>query len=213
MDTTFSKDKDFGLPKPDFQNMPPARSKWLIIAVLVLLSLSLVGKMIYNNYYQSKPKQFDPPPPLSSTAPAQPVTEAEEVGTHVNVEVNESVSSNAYFKEKNNSKTEINIQAVKKRLEEVKKNPTALVKPGTYQEVHAPQGIYHLVVVSHLQKDVAMKSVQQLIQENRGVYLILPRKGERYYRVTIAHSRTRYEAKEKLKKLKEKYKNIFILHY
>lgn len=213
MQTTFSKDKDFGLPKPDFQKMPPARSKWLIIAVVVLLSLSLVGKMIYNNYHPSKSRQSDPPPPLSSTTPAQPASEAEEVGTDVNVEVNESVSSNACFKEKNNSRPERNIQAVKKRLEEVKKNPTALVKPGTYQEVYAPYGIYHLVVVSHLQKDLAMKSVQRLIQENWGVYLIVPRKGERYYRVTIAHSRTRYEAEEKLKKLKGKYKNLFILNY
>ncbi|HLP34533.1 MAG TPA: hypothetical protein VK133_00890 [Amoebophilaceae bacterium] len=212
MEATFSKDKDFCLPKPDFQNRPPARTKWLIIAVVVLLASSLVGKMIYNNYHASKSKQSDPSPSVSATPPAQTVLE-EEVGTDVNVEVNESVSSDASFKEKNNAKTESNIQAVKKRLEEVKKNPTALVKPRTYQEVHAPSGIYHLVVVSHLRKDLAMKSVQRLIGENWGVYLIVPRKGERYYRVTIAHSKTRYEAEKKLKKLKGKYKNLFILNY
>lgn len=227
MDIEPSNNK-FGLPKPDFQNVPKKRSVWPILsAIVVLASILAIGQIAYHLYFKKTYKPNSKPSsqvteqnnsnivPKTSRKLTPPVTKTtnEEVGTDVNVEVNEAVTGNETFEHKKNTKKTENIKAVQKQLEEGKKNPKPLVKPGTYQELHEPQGLYHLVVVSHLNKAAAIKEVKRLTRKNLGVYLIIPRKGEKYYRVTIAHSKTEFEANEKLKQLKSTYKNSFVLKY
>lgn len=229
---SFNESK-FGLPKPDFQNLPSKKPIWPFITIIVLLALSVGGKVVYHMHFEAANKQSTeaPLPPAllqqtptkeqqmpnsevrRSSAVANNLDEQAKPDATVDIEVNETVSGNEAFEHKKNTGKTDNIAEVQKKLEEHKKNPRPLVKPGTYQELPGPQGIYHLVVASYLDKKSAIKMVQKLIKKDLGTLLILPRKGEKYYRVTIGHSRTQYEAEQKLKQLKPTYKNLFILKY
>ncbi|ROT46953.1 SPOR domain-containing protein [Candidatus Cardinium hertigii] len=229
MNTESPNNSKFGLPKPDFQCVSKKRSIWPIIIPVMLMTLVATVKIFYHIFFEiSNQPHITFVPPI--TADDDPIVDQKtqkhtsssftaeetkeiEVGTNVNVEVNEALSGKGSFENKKNAQTKENIGAVANQLDKGSKNPKTLVKPGTYQELREPQGIYHLVVMSHLDKRSAMKAVQQLMKKNMGVCLILPRKGEKYYRVTIAHSKTQYEADERLKQFKTEYKNSFILKY
>lgn len=215
--STDSQDRDFGQPKPEFRNAPfahPRRVATTVSLALLLLAAG-VAKLVWDR--RAAPTQAS----QACTASALPAeqapgstSEAEEGGRATNVEVNESVSREECFERKiPAAETEKNIGLVKKRLAEVERKPTLFVRPGTYRELYAPQGIYHIVVASHLKRAGAMRSVQQLTQKKWGVCVIVPSKGQRYYRVTIAHSKTRQEAERRLKKVKETYKSGFVLNY
>ncbi|MBX9889696.1 MAG: hypothetical protein K2X94_00265 [Amoebophilaceae bacterium] len=211
MYTNSSQDNKFGLPKPDFKNLPKKRAIWPVV-VFVLLFVCF-AKIIYEGVWlKSFVKQQGP---LEDFLVTQQVNGKEKagVGARIDVEVNESVSREEAFKGKKNGKKTDNLEAVRQWLNKEPSHAYALVKSGSYQALYEPQGVYHLVVVSHLRKEAAMHSVQQLIKKNLGVCLIVPRSGERYYRVTIAHSRTFYEADLNLKRLRPEYKNLFILKY
>ena len=211
MYTNTSQGNKFGLPKPDFKNLPKKRAVWPVVFLVLLLVC--FEKIIYEGVWlKSFVKQQDA---LEGFLVTQSVNgkEKEEVSTRVNVEVNQSVSREEAFKGRKNVKKTDNLEAVKQCLNKEPSHAYALVKSGSYQELYEPQGVYHLVVVSHLKKEAAMNSVQQLIKKNLGVCLIVPRSGERYYRVTIAHSRTYHEAGLNLKRLRPEYKNLFILKY
>ncbi|WP_339044409.1 hypothetical protein [Cardinium endosymbiont of Tipula unca] len=232
MSTDSFNESKFGLPKPDFQNLPSKKPIWPFITIIVLVALSAAGKVVYSMHFKSVNKQSNEAPlpeALQETPTKDQQSASSEVygastegfrfdnhgktDTAIDTEVNEAVSGSEAFEHKNNTKKTENIAAVQKRLEEHKNNPRPLVKPGTYQELPGPQGIYHLVVVSHLDKRSALNTIHKLMKKDLGVCLILPRKGEKYYRVTIGHSRTQYEAEQKLTQLKLIYKNLFILKY
>lgn len=213
-------DNKFGLPKPDFQALPKKKAIWPVLVIIAIVVLLIAVKVGYNFYFKVEP---GPPPATAnnssttdqSTAScnASPATTPGTGCVNSHRAAQSSVRSAEGFEPKQGNKIKKSISATQKQLTAKQHKP--LVKPGTYQELSAPQGIYHLVVVSHLDKRSAMKVVQQLMKNNLGVYLILPRvnKGEKYYRVTIGHSKTHYEASRKLEQFKSKYNNIFILEY
>lgn len=213
-----STDNKFGLPKPDFQALPKKKVIWPLLVIIGIVAMLIAIKMSYNFYFKTaksptsettnnKPTT-DQTTDTSSTPPAPPPTEG-----CANDAVHPSVCGTEAFEHTKSNQVTKSISATQKQLAAKQRKP--LVKPGTYQELKEPQGIYHLVVVSHLEKRYAMKVVQQLIKNNLGVCLILPRtqKGEKYYRVTIGHSKTRHEAERKLEEFKSTYNHIFILKY
>lgn len=222
-----STDDKFGLPKPDFQALPRKKVIWPLLVVGGVVAILITAKMGYSSYIKMVGQKNATPAAeaahnrpttgqvtdTSSASAASPLAHASEERTNVHGAVDQSISEDEVFEHKKNIKIKESISATQKQLAIKQSKP--LVKPGTYQVLKEPQGIYHLVVVSHLDKRLAMKVVQQLIKKQLGVCLILPRinKGEKYYRVTIGHSRTQYEADEKLKQFKPIYHNIFILKY
>lgn len=219
-------DDKFGLPKPDFQQFPKKRSIGPILAVSATIATLIGAKMGYTFYLKSKDvyprgtildknssnnNLSKSPSPSGSSGSSTPSRVAS--SKLIDTTVRQPVTHRQSFEDKNNAKVKYNISETQKQL--AAKSKKSLVKPGTYQELKVPQGIYHLVVFSHLQKPSAMKMVQQLIKAKLGVCLILPRikKNERYYRVTIGQSKTYYEAEQKLKKFKSTYRHLFILKY
>ena len=215
MNTNNPKDNKFGLPKPDFQSILKKHPAWPVVIGALICIFCVTVKILYSIKSPDEEKKQDTVESQSTFKNIYSEVDNNQQEDYItdNVEVNESLSSSEVFDHKKDVKAIDNIKVIKQRLEEEEKNPRSLVKSGTYQELHRPQGIYHLVVVSYLRKETAMKSVRKLIKKNLGVYLILPRKGEKYYRVTIAHSRTLYEAERQLKRFKSIYKNLFILQY
>lgn len=216
-----STDNKFGLPKPDFQELPKKKGIWPLLVIVSIVVMLIAAKVGYNFYFKVVEKHTSETVSNRSnnnqgtdTSRSSPGTLPAEVGTNVNGAAHQSVCEAEAFKQnKKRNKIKKSISATQKQLAAKQNKP--LIKPGTYQELKEPQGIYHLVVVSHLDKGSAMKVVHQLTKKNLGVCLILPRinKGERYYRVTIGHSKTRYEADGKLEQFKPTYNNIFILKY
>lgn len=219
-----STDHKFGLPKPDFQRLPKKKVIWPLLVIVAIVLLLVAAKTSYNFYFRIVKKPIscaeaannkpttDQATDTSKSSPSE-IRPPTEVGANGHKAVHSSVCETKTFQHKQNNKIKKSISATQKQL--VAKQSKPLVKPGTYQEVKVPQGIYHLVVVNHLDKRSAMKVVQQLMKNNLGVCLILPRtnKGEKYYRVTIGHSKTRYEADGKLEQFKPTYNDIFILKY
>jgi len=205
------RDSKFGLPKPDFRNIPKKRARWPIF-IGILLSALLLGKFMYDLLYV---KWYSKPTASLEvfSMPQNAQTKRDTFSTTTDVEVNESVSGDEAFEPYKKNKPKEDIETIQKWLGKETSNYRELVKPGTYQEIQIPQGVYHLVVVSHLSKEAAMHSVRSLIKKNLGVYLIAPKQGERYYRVTIAHSKTLHEAEEHLKRLTTEYKDLFIYKY
>ncbi|CAH2559706.1 hypothetical protein [Cardinium endosymbiont of Oedothorax gibbosus] len=223
MSTNFT-DHKFGLPKPDFQALPKKKVTWRLLVIVGIIVLLVAAKVSYNFFF----KEVKNPTSCAQAANNKPTTDqttdtskpspseirpSTEVGANAHTTIHPSVCEANTFEHKQNNKIKKSISATQKQL--AAKQSKSLVKPGTYQEVKEPQGIYHLVVVNHLDKWSAMKVVQQLMKNNLGVCLILPRidKREKYYRVTIGHSKTRYEADAKLAQFKRMYNNIFILKY
>ncbi|AWN82302.1 SPOR domain-containing protein [Candidatus Cardinium hertigii] len=218
-------DHKFGLPEPDFHTLSIKRSnKKPLSLVIAFLSIVGISILLYRAYFVM---WFPIKPTEAPIAQPTPVTEnkesahsvsafpAEEMTTKDScnaLEVNETVSGDEAFKPSNPIKKKESITAVQKQLE-AKKQPKPFVKPGSYEVLRIPQGIYHLVVVSYLDKKLATQAIQQLTKKNLGVCLILPNSTQKYYRVTIGHSRTEYEAEQKLKEFKPLYKNIFIMKY
>ncbi|WP_243018521.1 MULTISPECIES: hypothetical protein [Candidatus Cardinium] len=213
-------DNKFGLPKPDFQGLPKKKVIWPLLIVVAIIVILIAGKVGYTFYWKSFGSQktllpTEPQDNSNAIDHAQNSTRSSSVPCRQTTATGTSINTN----DRTKARVKQSISATKKKL--VTKQNSPLVKPGTYQELKGPQGIYHLVVFNHLDKPSAMKEVQKLIRKNLGVYLILPRidKGEKYYRVTIGHSKTEYEADEKLKafnstfKLQAKYSNIFVFKY
>ncbi|WP_243517266.1 MULTISPECIES: hypothetical protein [unclassified Candidatus Cardinium] len=213
-------DNKFGLPKPDFQGLPKKKVIWPLLIVVAIVVILIAGKVGYNFYWKS----FDSKKTLLPTEPrdnSNTIDQAKNSTRSSSAPCKQTTAAGTSTNTNDSTKPRVkqSISATKKKLATKQNKP--LVKPGTYQELKGPQGIYHLVVFNHLDKPSAMKEVQQLIRKNLGVYLILPRidKGEKYYRVTIGHSKTEYEADEKLKafnstfKLQAKYSNIFVFKY
>ncbi|WP_419241758.1 SPOR domain-containing protein [Cardinium endosymbiont of Nabis limbatus] len=222
--STNSTDHKFGLPKPDFQALPKKKAIWPILVVVGIVIILIAAKVGYNLYFKvakhatssaetadHKPTN-EPVTGASKPSSAQATAPTKRAG-NVDETVDPSVGGHEAFERKKNNKVKRSISATQKEL--AAKQKKTWIKPGTCQELKEPQGIYHLVVMSHLEKRSAMKVVQQLIKKKLGVCLIVPRthKGEKYYRVTIGHSKTRYEADSKLEKLKPTYNDIFILKY
>ena len=223
----------FGLPKPDFQNIPQKRSISPTVIAVIFASLSGIAQVFYHTYFikrhnntadgPTSAQTVDPLDQIDQTHPSNhtlshplettSIQNNKDIIANEEEKADEEASNKEKFEYPKQCKKKENIQAVQQQLEKARQYAKPLIKPGTYQELHGPQGIYHLVIVNHLDKRTAIKTVQQLIKQNLGVCLILPRKGEKYYRVTIAHSRTQHEANEKLKQLQPAYKNIFILKY
>ncbi|WP_342265618.1 SPOR domain-containing protein [Cardinium endosymbiont of Philonthus spinipes] len=221
-------DNKFGLPKPDFQALPKKKAIWPLLVILGMIVLLIAAKMGYNLYMnmhkhptsavESATKAANNRPDSEQTnaseksAPATTTakTRARKDG---NKTADSSLDEAEIFEHKQNKKVTKSISATQKQLAAKRAKP--LIKPGTYQAFKEPQGIYHLVVGSYLDKSAAMKVVQELMKKNLGVCLILPRtqRSEKYYRVTIGHSKTQDEAEKKLKQFESKYKNIFILEY
>lgn len=203
--STNSTDHKFGLPKPDFQALPKKKVIWPLLVIVGIVVLLIAAKMGYNFYF----RMVKSPTSSAETANNKPTADSTTDTSTSSPPVCEAQT----FEHKQNNKIKKSISATQKQM--VAKQSKPLIKPGTYQVLKEPQGIYHLVVVNHLDKQSAMKVVQQLMKNNLGVCLILPRthKGEKYYRVTIGHSKTRYEADRKLEQFKPAYNNIFILKY
>ena len=210
-------DRKFGLPQPDFQALPKKKVIWPILLIVGLIVMLVMAKIAYNGYIKMLGQKNTIPAALNKTNNSSgslpQLAHSSQMGTNVHQEVNQSVRSQPAFEHKKSTKIKESISATQEQL--VIKQNKPLVKPGTYQVLTEPQGMYHLVVVSYLDKRSAMKVVQQLMKKKQGVCLILPRinKTEMYYRVTIGHSKTESEAKEKLKQFKSKYPQIFILKY
>ncbi|TSJ81453.1 MAG: SPOR domain-containing protein [Candidatus Cardinium sp.] len=213
-------DNKFGLPKPDFQALPKKKGLSPILVIIGIVLMLIAAKMSYNFYFKAAKNSRSSAETVNSgpvadqgasiTAPSS-AQAPPEMGSNTSGTIHQSGPGCQTFNHKKNSKVKKSISATQKELA-VKQNKP-LVKPGTYQELKEPQGIYHLVVVSYLDKRAAMKVVEQLMKKKLGVYLILPRKGEKYYRVTIGHSKTRYEAERKLEHFKSTYNQLFILKY
>lgn len=123
----------------------------------------------------------------------------------------EKFKSYLVFKHKRGHKIRENLYRVQDELHKESKYPKLFVAPGVYKELQGPVGIYHIVVYSNLSKKQAMNDVEQLTKKQQGVYLIIPKNGERYYRVTIGHSKTQHEAEQKLSQLKRFYPDAFVL--
>ncbi|MGI2298267.1 SPOR domain-containing protein [Candidatus Cardinium hertigii] len=215
MDTV---DHKFGLPQPDFQALPKKKVIWPILVIIGVIVILITAKMGYNGYVKMLSQKNTTPAldTTSNSADALPqLAHSSQMNTNVHKGFNQSVRGESPFENKKSTKIKESISATQEQL--VIKQNKPLVKPGTYQELSEPQGIYHLVVVSYLDKRSAKKVVQQLMKKKEGVCLILPRinknKTEMYYRVTIGHSKTESEANEKLKKFKSRYPHMFILKY
>ncbi|TDG95536.1 SPOR domain-containing protein [Cardinium endosymbiont of Culicoides punctatus] len=228
-----SNKNNFGMPKPDFQNPKRKGPDWRVIMIIVGIVLVLGADVTYHLYSTKQENAKVSLPESESQAKDEQSTNSSETispvatqddqhekstlneATDTKADLDKALSDNESFefKDKNSTQNNDNITSVAQQLEENRKNPRPLVKPGTYQELSSPQGIYHLVVVSHLDKKSAIKSVQRLMKKNMGVCLILPRKDEKYYRVTIGHSKTHHEAEQKLKQLASEYEDLFILKY
>ncbi|WP_162789933.1 hypothetical protein [Cardinium endosymbiont of Sogatella furcifera] len=213
-------DNKFGLPKPDFQALPKKKIIWPVLVVIAIVVLLIAVKVGYNFYFKVEPglpsetvNNSSITDQRTASRRASPATTPGAGDTNVHGAAQPSIRNAEGFKPKQGNKIKKSISATQKQLTAKQRKP--LVKPGSCQELSAPQGVYHLVVVSHLDKQSAMKVAQQLMKNNLGVCLILPRvnKGEKYYRVTIGHSKTHYEASRKLEQFKSKYNNIFILEY
>eukprot|EP01132_Coremiostelium_polycephalum_P000331 gene331-423_t len=69
--------------------------------------------------------------------------------------------------------------------------------------IHAPKGLYYVILVSHIDKDLSMDYAQKLTQQN-GVHvkILLPTAGEHFSRVAIAQEKTYEEAVQKATALK-----------
>ncbi|CCM09971.1 protein of unknown function [Cardinium endosymbiont cEper1 of Encarsia pergandiella] len=211
-------DHKFGLPQPDFQAFPKKKVIWPILVIVGVIVMLIIAKVGYNGYIKIL-GQKNTIPALNTTGNSSDslpqLAHSSQMDTNVHQGVNQSVPDQPAFEHKKSTKIKESISATQEQLG-IKQNKP-LVKPGTYQVLSQPQGIYHLVVVSYLDKRSAMKVVQQLMKKKQGVCLILPRinknKTEMYYRVTIGHSKTESEAEEKLKQFKSRYPQIFILKY
>ncbi|CDG49830.1 SPOR domain-containing protein [Cardinium endosymbiont of Bemisia tabaci] len=211
-------DHKFGLPQPDFQALPKKKVIWPILVTVAVIVMVIMAKMGYNSYIKMLGQKNTIPAldTTSNSADAPPqLAHSSQMDSNVHQGVNASVGDQSAFEDKKSTKIKESISATQEQLA-IKQNKP-LVKPGTYQVLSEPQGIYHLVVVSYLDKRSAMKVVQQFMKKKQGVCLILPRinknKTEMYYRVTIGHSKTESEAKEKLKQFKSRYPQIFVLKY
>lgn len=206
-------DCKFGLPKSDFQALPKRKPYKFILGIVISIVMIIAGKQIYTSYGHKFGRTFMKSRLASIFLYQNKSATLAQDPTAVDATGDGSLNDGEVLTRTKDPKKEENINAVQKKLEEGRINPRPLVKPGTYQELRLPQGIYHLVVVSHLDKQSALKVVRQLMQKSWGVYLILPKKGEKYYRVTIGHSKTKAEAEEKLKQLKPSYPNMFVVRY
>ncbi|MGI2257360.1 SPOR domain-containing protein [Candidatus Cardinium hertigii] len=212
-------DHKFGLPQPDFQPLSKRKLIWPILVIVAVIAMLITAKMAYNRYIKML-GQKNTTAALDTASNSGPsslpeLADSSQIDTNVHEGFNQSVRDQRAFEHKKSTKIKESISATQKQLA-IKQNKP-LVKPGTYQVLSEPQGIYHLVVVSYLDKRSAIKVVQQLMKKKQGVCLILPKikknKTEMYYRVTIGHSKTESEAKEKLKQFKSRYPQIFILKY
>lgn len=132
---------------------------------------------------------------------------------HYDAIYQEKSKSYLVFKHKRGHKIHENLYRVQDELQKESKHPKLFVAPGAYKELKGPVGIYHIVVYNNLSKKQAMNDVEQLTKKQQGVYLIVPKNGERYYRVTIGHSKTQHEAEQKLSQLKRFYPDAFVLCY
>lgn len=132
---------------------------------------------------------------------------------HYDAIYQERSKSYLVFKHGRRHKIRENLYQVQDELQKESKYPKLFIAPGTYKELEGPVGIYHIVVYSNLSKKQAMNNVEQLTKKQQGVYLIVPKNGERYYRVTIGHSKTQHEAEQKLSQLKRFYPDAFVLCY
>lgn len=207
MQINFSKNNTPILPKPNFQRIPKKKKYGLILTILLLITILLSILIKYQTNKKSKKSKNTGT--KSDIKTLQPSVKDNQEDTTYQTALNEYTT----FKNRKNTKITEDINKVQQCLQEEIKNPQRFIQPGTYQELNAPIGMYHLVVVSHLSKKQAMNSVQKLLNDNQGVYLITPRNGEKYYRVTIGHSKTQYEAEQKLHQLSPYYKNLFVLRY
>ena len=215
-------DHKFGLPKPDFQALPKKKALSPILLIIGIVLVLIAAKMSYNFYFKAAKNERSSTeainngpatgqvPSIAAPSLAQGTSPAE-ASRNAHGTIRQSVGGGHAFNHKKKRKVKKSISATQKELAAKQNKP--LVKPGTYQELKEPQGIYHLVVVSCLDKQSAMKAVHQLIKKRLGVYLILPKKGEKYYRVTIGHSKTQYEAEQQLERFKATYNQLFVLEY
>ena len=202
------KEDLFDIPQVSFQPLPSSkkgRKIGLSIIFLFCIGIGLSG-WYYLYYYQTPVVVED----LEDSSPLY--GEKNEVA--MKFQVAETQGNGNSEKGNMHVTTQSDIDGVKKELEKMAQKPLQLVKGGSYEQITSPQGIYHIVVGSFLNRTMAKQLVNQLIKEQRGVMLIIPARTERYYQVTIAQTTTRDEAEERLKNLKPIYgENIWILNY
>ena len=202
------KEDLFDIPQVSFQPLPPSkkgRKVGLSIIFLFCVGSGLSG-WYYLYCYQT--------PVVVEDLEDSSLLDSEENEVAVKFQVTKT-QGNDYSEQGNmHGTTQSDIDGIKKELERMTQKPIQLVKGGGYQQITAPQGIYHIVVGSFLNRAMAKQLVNQLIKEQRGVMLITPPRTERYYHVTIAQTATRDEAEERLKNLKPIYgENIWIHNY
>ena len=179
------------------------KTKKLVIISGIILSLiaSAILYLLYGQQY------------VKLTATNKPIISNFFRRRHYDAIYQERSKSYLVFKHKRGHKIRENLYRVQDELQKESKHPKLFVAPGAYEELKGPVGIYHIVVYSNLSKKQAMNDVEQLTKKQQGVYLIVPKNGERYYRVTIGHSKTQHEAEQKLSQLKRFYPDAFVLCY
>jgi hypothetical protein len=200
---------NFGLPNTTFKPIEPSKtSNWLkITAIIVLMVLIMGAGMFYwlftrssSSYHDFVSKNLKK---LSTAIEEQPLQNSYTQG-----ELDQTGSGLAHHAGRDNL-TEFLPQEEVQTSQAIPSTKTRTIK-----EIDAPQGVYHVIIASYIDRDLAMDYGKKLLQKQAYVALIAPSKQKYFYRLAIEQGATEKEALAKAAVLKETYgSQLWVMKY
>ena len=203
---------NFGLPKAEFKPIETNKSnRWLkIIAIIVGIVLIIGVGVVYWVFQRSSPAaaRLTSSKLKNHQEEPLPVDEPAEFK-----ELHET--SDDFTEHASSEKMDINTPLAEESApEEHTQLSKAAAEPAPITRVSAPQGLYHVVVASYIDLDLAMDYAKQLVKQGANVKILEPRKGKYFFYVAVEQGASFQEANEKAAELKPSYgAQIWVLRY
>lgn len=196
---------NFGLPKAEFKPIEISKSnKWLKITATIVGIVLMVGVgVVYWLFQRSSPA-------ASLTASQLKNSQEKPLPVDEPAEFKEVHETSDDFVEHASSSERMDINTPLAEESAPKEYP----EPAPITRVSAPQGLYHVVVASYIDLDLATDYAKQLIKQGAHVKILEPRKGKHFFYVAVEQGASFQEASEKAVELKPLYgAQTWVLRY
>lgn len=184
-----NQNSNFGIPNKDFEPVKKSGSSAPLMIAFILLLLVGAG-LFYMLYWRPMQEKGNDATAAETTQDEVTLDTPEGDASEEGDAVNDATPA-----------------------EEEQEPETVTTKVGSVKQLTTPLNMYHVIVGSFIDEDIAQDFAEKLAKKGVEVFIIPPKKGKLFHIVSVDRAKTREEAKELQAMLSSTYKDSRIVKY